>query len=161
MPRRSAIDPTQVLNLMPRLFMLGRQGPGQYQFRLVGDFITKVHEKNLRGMDFLGLWRTDDRISLQMAMEAVRRRGEPLVIECDGRAQAATALRLEIALAPIANTMGAADRFLGLYQPISPLIGLAGRAIFSLAVNSLVTPDSDEGSFPRLRLATVYGANAR
>ena len=33
--RRSAIDPTHVLNLMPQLFMLGREGPGQYQFRLV------------------------------------------------------------------------------------------------------------------------------
>jgi hypothetical protein len=160
-PRRSAIDPTHVLNLLPQLFILGRQDPGEYQFRLTGDFLGELHERKLHGTDFLRLWRGEDRVSMQMAMEAVRRRGEPLVVACDARTHTATALRMEIALAPLANAEGARNRFIGLYQPTSPVIGLAGRAVFDLAVRAITTPDSAEGAFPRLRLATLHGEPAR
>jgi hypothetical protein len=159
--RRSAIDPTHILNLLPRLFILGRRGPGDYQFRLAGDFLSELHDRKLPGTDFLGLWRADGRVSLQMAMEAVRRRGEPMVVACDARTQAATGLRTEIALAPLADGRGDRNRFLGLYQPTSPVIGLAGRPVLNLAVRSIATPDSAEDAFPRLRLATLHGAPAR
>lgn len=150
-----------MLNLLPQLFILGRQDPGEYQFRLTGDFLGELHERKLHGTDFLRLWRGEDRVSMQMAMEAVRRRGEPLVVACDARTHTATALRMEIALAPLANAEGARNRFIGLYQPTSPVIGLAGRAVFDLAVRAITTPDSAEGAFPRLRLATLHGEPAR
>jgi hypothetical protein len=160
-PRRSAIDPSDVVNLMPRLFMLGRLGAGQYRFRLVGDVIAKLHDRSLRQADFLSLWRTNDRVSLQIALEAVRRRGEPLVIACEGRAQGAEPLSLEILLAPILNAEGEADRFIGLYQPLSPVEALDGEPVFSLGVRAILTPDSEEGAFPRLRLASIHGAATR
>jgi hypothetical protein len=157
-PRRSAIDPTDMLNLVPQLFMLGRQGPGQYQVRLAGDFVTELHGLNLRGADFLGPWRADDRVSLQMALEAVRRRGEPLVLTCDARTEAGPPLRLEIALAPLQGAEDDVDRFIGLYQPLTPVVALDGRAVISLAIRGIETPDSDDSSFPRLRLAAMGGA---
>ena len=158
---RSAIDPSHVLNLVPQLFILGRRRAGDYQFRLTGDFLTELHARELRGTDFLALWRTDDRVSLQMALEAVRRRGEPLVVTCDARTQTNAILRMEIALAPLANAEGDRSRFLGLYQPISPVAALDDRAVLGLAVRAIATPDSGEAGFPKLRLATLHGAPAR
>lgn len=158
--RRSAIDPTHVLNLLPQLFILGREGPGAYRFRLTGDFLDELHDRKLKGTDFLSLWRAEDRVSVQVAMEAVRRRGEPLVVACDARTHTAVGLRMEIALAPLADGRDDRNRFLGLYQPTSPVIGLAGRSVFNLAVRAIATPDSAEG-LPRLRLATLHGAPAR
>jgi len=157
-PHRSAIDPTQVLNLVPQLFMLGRQGPGRYQYRLAGDFITELFGRGLRNTDFLRPWRADDRVSLQMALEAVRRRGEPLVVTSDAWPAGAGAVRLEISLAPLVGADDEVDRFIGLYQPLSPVIALKGQAVLSLGVRSIATPDSDEGAFPRLRLAAMHGS---
>jgi len=157
-PRRASIDPTHILKLLPQLFMLGRQGPGQYQFRLTGDFISDLHGRNLRGDDFLRLWRLEHRTSLQMALEAVRRRCEPIVITCDAHAQTGEAVRMELALAPIARADGEITRFLGLYQPVTPVAALDGRAALSLSVRAIATPDGSAEAFPRLRLAAVHGA---
>jgi hypothetical protein len=158
MPRRSSIDPTHILNLLPQLFMLGRRGPGQYHMRLAGDFLSELHGHNLRQVDFLGLWRSEERTSLQMALEAVRRRGEPLVVRCDAHAHGGASMRLEIALAPLLGSDGVANRFFGLYQPTSPVAALKDRPIHSLSIRSITTPDTAEVAFPRLRLAAVHGA---
>ena len=158
MPLRSSIDPTQIVNLVPRLFMLGRLGPGHYQFRLVGDFLGDLYGRDLRGDDFLRVWRLEDRISLQMAMEAVRRRAEPLVVEAEARTDAGVGLRLEIAMAPIMGADGEASRFLGLYQPVSPAPDLLGHTLTALSIRAITTPDTEESAFPRLRLAAANGA---
>lgn len=158
MPRRSAIDPTHILNLVPQLFMLGRQRPGQYQFRLAGDFLLDLHGCALRDADFMSLWRTDDRIPLQMALEAMRRRGEPLVVVAHARTSEGPVMSLEIALAPVTGADGEADRFIGLYQPTTPVAALQGGAVSSLALHAIETPDSDASAFPRLRLAAMHGA---
>jgi hypothetical protein len=156
-PRRSSIDPTHVLNLLPQLFMLGRLGPGQYQFRLAGDFVGELHGRALRQQDFLHLWQAEDRTSLQMALEAVRRRGEPLVVTCHAQAQAVPAMRMEIALTPVSGSNGEVNRFLGLYQPTSPVAKLMGQPVTSLSIRAINTPDSAEDGFPRLRLAAMSG----
>jgi hypothetical protein len=157
-PRRSAIDPTHVLNLVPQLFILGRLGPGQYRFRLAGDFLIDLHGRDLRGADFLAFWRPDDRIALQMALEAVRRRAEPLVVTTDAHADAGYSMRMEIALAPLVGADGEAGRFMGLYQPTSPVSGLMDRTVASLAIRAIDTPDTADTAFPRLRLAAMHGA---
>jgi hypothetical protein len=154
-PSRSSIDPAHVLNLLPQVFMLGRSGPGQYQFRLVGDFITDLHGRDLRQYNFLKLWRSEDRTPLQMALEAVRRRGEPLVLDCGAHPEAGPAMRMEIALAPLVAANGEADRFIGLYQPITPVAALMGRPAIGLSVRAISTPGSE--ALPRLRLASVRG----
>lgn len=137
--------------------MLGRLRPGQYQFRLLGDFITDLHGRDLRKADFLHLWRADDRTSLQMALEAVRRRAEPLVVTCQAHAQSGRRMTMEIAMAPLSGSDGERDRFLGLYQPISPVAELMGDAAVGLSINTITTPDTAADAFPRLRLAATRG----
>jgi hypothetical protein len=157
-PRRASIDPTQVLELLPGLFMLGRESAGHYPFRLVGALLQRMHRQDLRQADFLGLWRQDDRVSLHMALEAVRRRSEPLVVTAEVRGESGHAMDMEIVLAPVAGSNGEADRFFGLYQPTSSMEALMDLPMVRMCVRAITAPDSEHGVLPRLRLAAAHGA---
>ena len=57
---------------------------------------------------------------------------------------------------------GRVDRFLGLYQPVSPLQRLCGRPVARLTVQRVLTLSQDDEAsrphlFPQLRLAAVDG----
>jgi hypothetical protein len=157
-PRRAAFDPTELLYLMPQLFMLGRQGPGRFNFRLVGGFVGDLHDRDLRQASFLQLWRAEDRASLQMAIETVRRRPEPLVVSCEAHAQTGAAMGMEVTVAPLMAPGGEVDRFIGLYQPTSPVAELMDRPALALSMRAMAMPESENAAFPRLRLAAARGA---
>lgn len=135
--------------------MLGRVGPGQYRIRLAGGLVTDLHGRELRGDDFLRLWEPAARTPLQLALEALRRHPEPVVVEAEARAGEA-AMRLEILLAPLRDPEGRADRVMGLYQPLTPAAALMGAAIRALRIKNVATTGGAE-SFPRLRLAALDG----
>ncbi len=156
-PRRAAIELAHLVNLAPQIFMLGREAAGQYHFRLVGGFVAELHGRDLRQVDFLRLWRPGDRPALQMALEAVRRRGEPMVVDCDAHAEADLAMRMEITLAPLIGPNGEPDRFIGLHQPISPVATLNDHPVHGLSVRDIATPGAVGAALPRMRLATVQG----
>ena len=156
-PRRTSIELAHLVNLAPQIFMLGREAAGQYHFRLAGGFVAELHDRDLRQADFLRLWRPEDRAALPMALEAVRRRGEPMVVDCDGHAQDDLAMRMEITLAPLIGPNGEPDRFIGLYQPTSPVAALQDQAVLGLSVRAIATPGAVGAALPRVRLATVQG----
>ena len=156
-PNRAAINPTEFSNLLPQIVILGRADVGQYHFRLVGGFIADLHGRDLRQDNMMRLWRSEDRTQLQLAIEAARRRGEPLVVDCDAHPQSGPAMRMEVTLAPLIGPSGEIDRLIGLYQPLSPVSGLMGRAALSLSVRAITTPGAAHEAFPPLRLAAVGG----
>ncbi len=135
--------------------MLGRQGPGRYQVRLAGGFIADLHGRELRHIDFLRLWETPAQTPLQLALEAVRRHPEPIVVEAEARSGLG-AMRLEVLVAPLIGPTGQIDRLMGLYQPTSPAAALGGGTVRGLAMRG-VTTTAQPDNFPRLRLAAVDG----
>ena len=155
-PSRASIDPTDFVRVLPQVFMLGRRGFGDYGFRLVGDFVSDLHGRNLREENLLGLWEREDRAPLQLALETARRRAEPVVIDCDAWPDFGPALRLEMTLAPLTGFSGDIDRMIGLYQPLGPAAILMGRKVASLSIRSILSSAAGE-SLPQLRLATVNG----
>lgn len=161
-PPRSSIDPTQFVDLLPQVFILGRAAPGRYEFRLVGGLIGDLHGRSLRGQPFLPLWASLDRPTLQLAMEGAVRRNHPLVVHAQGHSVNSPGPELEVLLAPVAGPGGGVDRFLGLYQSLTPLAGLMERAIDQLSVRRIgagVDPRRGEpmAEAPRLRLAALNG----
>ena len=154
-PERTAINPVDIAPMLPQVFMLGRLGPGQYRVRLAGGFITDLHGRELRGDDFLRLWDPAGRTALQLALEAVRRHPEPLVIETEARAGDGV-MRLEILIAPLRGPSGQVDRLIGLYQPVTPAAALMGGIVRGLHIRG-ITATSTADPFPRLRLASIDG----
>jgi hypothetical protein len=157
-PARASINPVDFAQLLPQVFMLGRQGPGLYRVRLVGGFIADLHGRELRHADFLRLWEPAARTPLQLAFEAVHRRPEPLVLEVEARAGEAV-MRLEMMVAPLRAPNGRIERLIGLYQPTSPASALRGAIVRALRIRGVATASAGGEAFPRLRLAAVDGRN--
>ncbi len=155
-PARSAIDPGDFTHVLPQIFMLGRQSPGQYRIRLAGGFIADLYGRELRHVDFLRLWGEAARTPLQLALEAVCRHPEPIVVDAEARTQIGSSMRLEVMIAPLTGPSGDIDRLIGLFQPTTPVAGLMGAAIRRLQIRS-VTSTAQPDHFPRLRLAAVDG----
>jgi hypothetical protein len=153
-PTRADFDPVAIRELLPQVFMLGRQAVGDYRFRLAGSTVAELHGHVKRGEAALPLWGEDDRVQVRAALESVVRRCEPVVVTALGEA-GPFSLTLEILFAPLANADGEVDRLLGLYQPLAPLARLQDRAIQSLSVMRIAKASGDDA--PRLRLASVSG----
>ena len=135
-PARARINPADFASLLPQIFILGRLRPGQYGFRLVGGLVADLHGGHLGATAPLRLWAPAYRASLQLALDAVCRQPEPLVIAAEGRTRAGKTLGLEITLAPLTGPKGDIDRLLGLYQPTTPAVALMGQAIDQCAAQA-------------------------
>ena len=156
-PARARINPADFASLLPQVFMLGRLRPGQYGFRLVGGLVGDLHGGHLSAADPILLWAPAYRASLQLALEAVRRQPEPLVIASQGRACGGQTLGLEITLAPLSGPNGDIDRLIGLYQPTTPVAALMGQPIETLVIRNITAAGSAGAAFPRLKLAAMDG----
>lgn len=156
LPVRSAIDPTEFAKLAPQAFVLGRKASGVYPVRLSGGLVSELHQRDLRGRNFLTLVDPLGRMELQTALEMGRRRPEPMVARIDALSDHAT-LDLELLFAPIAGGPGSPERYLGLYQPMSLVAALRDEPIRQLVLRDVhgVGPANEETH--RLRLATLDG----
>ena len=156
-PARASIDPGEFPALAPQVFILGRASAGRYVFRLAGGLVEDLHGVRLGGVDALSLWAETYRTSLQLALEAVRRAPEPLVVTAEARAPRGEMLGLEITFAPLMSAGGEIDRVFGLYQPKTPVAALQGQPIQALTVRGVATARPGDADLPRLRLAAVDG----
>jgi hypothetical protein len=156
-PARASIDPCEVPSLMPQLFILGRNGPGGYAFRLVGGLVEDLHGAKLSGTDPVTLWAEPYRPSLRLALEAICRQPEPLVVTAEGRAGGGQTLGVEITFAPLTGPGGDIDRFLGLYQPKTMVAALRRQPIKLMSMRAAATPRAADGESPRLMLASING----
>lgn len=111
-PSRADFDPMRLGRLAPQLFSADRTAEGA-TFRLAGGAIETLHDRPLRGVAWLELWAPDSRPMVAAAVVQAFREARPVVIVAE-----AARLRgvLEIVLAPLRQSDGAADRLIGLYQ---------------------------------------------
>lgn len=153
-PARTNIDPTEFIDLLPQVLIVGRRDAGELPFRLIGGLIADLHQRDLRGVNMLSLWTDADRAALRLALEQIRRRPEPLLVTGEIRADDGVRVGLEMMLAPLVGLTGEIDRYLGLYQPLGMTARLMGRTVQTLKLLNL-SRSGEEG--PRLRLAAVDG----
>jgi hypothetical protein len=156
-PARARINPADFASLLPQVFILGRLGPGRYGFRLVGGLVDDLHGGHLGATDPIRLWAPAHRASLQLALDAVCRQPEPLVIAAEGRTRSGQTLGLEVTLAPLSGPKGHIDRLIGLYQPTTPAAALMGQPIETLVIRNVTAAESAGAVFPRLKLAAMNG----
>lgn len=154
-PLRASIDPTELSTLLPQLFILGRQGPGRCLFRLAGGLLADLHQRDLRQQDWLSLWDAGDRLRLATSAEVARRNAEPIVLVAEGRTVSGRKAAFEMVLAPLRGGPGQPDRFIGLYQPTSPLAALLSEPLVSLTVQRIASASAPVE--PYLKLAAVDG----
>ena len=154
-PLRSAIDPSDFTDLLPQIFILGRAAPGQFLFRLAGGLVSDLHQRDLRRNDLLSVWAHADRPRLSAALEAARRAAEPIVLTAEGRTAEGLTAKIEILMAPLRADGVPQDRFLGLYQSLSPLVLLQGKPIEELGLIRFAS--AEDRIQPNLRLVVNDG----
>jgi hypothetical protein len=156
LPRRADINPGDFLELLPQVFVLGREG-GKLPFRLAGGFVSDLHARDLRGQDALSLWALAHRLELKSALDVARKRRTPVVVTADIRAHGVPSVGMEVLFAPLQGANGETDRFLGLYQPIAMMARLMGRPAYELGLREIKPLGEGNQDMPRLRLATLDG----
>jgi hypothetical protein len=157
LPARTSIDPGAFADLLPQVFILGRDAPGRYRFRLSGGFVANLHGRELKGEQGLPLWAKMDRARVQAALELCRSAADPIVINAQVNAPGLEPFGMEVLLAPLASANGDADRFLGLYQPTGVVQRLEEGVHRELAVTTVLSTASSTELEPRLRLAVING----
>ena len=112
-PARADLEPLSLGRLTPQLFSTDRTDVGA-TLRLAGGWVETLHDRPLRGADWLSVWADASRPLLVRAMVQTFREARPVVVIAE-----AERLRgvLEIVIAPLRSRDGSADRLLGLYQP--------------------------------------------
>lgn len=157
LPSRTSINPGSFSDLLPQTFILGREGPGRYPFRLSGGFVANLHGRELKGQQGLPLWVRGDRVRIQSALELCRAAADPIVINAQVTGRGVEDFPMEVLIAPLASPEGDVDRFLGLYQPTGVIGWLEEGVCRELAVASVVNATSATELEPTLRLAVLNG----
>lgn len=154
-PARASINPGEFFELAPQVFILGRDAPGAYPFRLVGGFVAQLHNRDLRGDNLLDLWAKESRAELQSKLEAARANSEAVIITADIHATGVATVGMEVVFMPLTTAGGEVDRFLGLYQPIAMIQRLMGRTADQLTIRREGEASGD--ARPALRLVALEG----
>lgn len=156
MPARTSINPSDFADILPQVFVLGRVRSGVYPVRLAGGFVGDLHQRDLRQHNALALWSERDRSRLQTALEETRLKPEPLIATAE-ILTGGPSIGMEVLFAPLSDANGEANRYLGLYQPLSMVARLEGRPALELSVRNLRRASVANTAAPRIRLATVDG----
>jgi hypothetical protein len=156
-PLRSGIDPADFADVVTQAFLIGREQPGAYPFRLAGALLEDLHRGPLVGLDFVQLWAGADRLRIQNAVEAAFARRQALIAIAQGRSLSGAQAKLEILFAPLADRQGRVDRMLGFYQPVSPLFRLQNQRIERLFLLEAAFADGGDPLAAPVRLASVDG----
>jgi hypothetical protein len=156
LPARSDIDPAGFFPLAPHVFICLREGAGALRFGLAGEGVIDLHGRPLRGEDLLTFWRPSDRPLLVKVLETALSAADPAVVTALAAIDREATVRLEVLFAPLTGPDGAADRFLGLCQPLSPFPLWRERPALDLAIRMIngVEPPASARS---LRLAVLNG----
>jgi hypothetical protein len=156
-PRRATIDPADFADIVTQTFVIGRERPGVYPFRLAGALLDDLHRGPLFGFHFVQLWAAADRPKIHTAVEAALAGRRSLIATVHGRSFLGAEARLEMLLAPLAGHDGQIDRLLGFYQPVSALFRLQNQRIERLFLQDIAFADGGDPLASPLRLAAVDG----
>jgi hypothetical protein len=155
-PARTALSPIDLGPLLPQILMLGHED-GEEVFRLSGGLVADLYGRDLRGSVLGALWAKPERPLVADALARARRAAAPVVLTVDAEAPGGERIGVEICLAPLTGPDGAADRTIGLFQPISMVGRLMGQRIRTLSLRGAVVAVEDRPE-PKLKLVALNGA---
>lgn len=138
--------------LLENLFVIHRVNETSVPFRITGGAVSKRFGREANQLDFLDIWRPQDRIILAGLIESVIDEGQPGIMHGHGQSMTGNEIEVEIALAPLGRTAATRGRLLGLYQPVSGVHQLKGQPVWRHQLSSLVMPEPKIRRLSHLRL---------
>lgn len=157
MPSRADIEPADIHALLGDTFILECDRPQRTPFRLAGTRICLLFNRELKGTDFLDLWRPHEREAVASAFRSLRTGGACHVIGWQGYTQGDYEISGEIVLLPL--TLGGTEivRALGAMVPFQLPVWLGAVPLTGLGLCSSYRLDAtaDHASLPGAEPATI------
>lgn len=147
-PSRADIEPADIHGLLGDTFVLEcDSGPGA-PFRLAGTRICVIFNRELRGLDFSGFWRAEDRDAIVTALSIVRAQTECCAMGWRGATARGHSLNGELVLLPL--TMGGTEitRILGAMVGYDQPFWLGSEPVLALELRSIRVFDAEEYDTP-------------
>jgi len=144
-PNRFEIEPVRIGPLLPETFILEANSDNRFRFRLAGTRICDTYGLELKGMDFLTLWRNqEDREALESLLLTVREDGSVGVLELTALNEYGESCRFEVILLPLTHAGGRINRIMGILAPLEDPYWLGSKRITEQSLDDLdlVWPDT-------------------
>lgn len=136
-PRRFEIDPARIASLLHEIFIAECTGLHEFRFRLAGTKICQQFGRELRGVDFLGLWSVEDRDAMASLVRNVQTDGAVAHGVFHGFSPTHRKASFEFTLMPLIHTDLAINRLLGAITAIEPPFWLGTEPLASFEVSEL------------------------
>lgn len=137
--------------LAERLFVVDRLASGALMVRTFGAELVTLFGGDLRERDLLSLWPEGDRVLLSAFVQAVAAAAQPGILRVTAESAGGARFGAEILITPLRTPPLAADRYLGLFQPLGGEAFADGVA--RLKLGSLHPPETRPSPAPaQLRL---------
>jgi len=145
-PLRTDVSPGDLSSLLSHLFILQRVDADHALFRLAGTGLCDLYRREFRDQNFLSLWNGADRAHMRAILTAASHTPAPAGAMAQAETIDGVAIEAEILLAPLMSPASRLDRFLGLFQPLSPAESLRGRPLVTQRLMTVYPPSPRPGA---------------
>lgn len=136
-PRRFEIEPARIASILNETFIAECAGMLGLRFRLAGTKICHQFGRELRGVDFLGLWPPTDRDAIASQVRNVLNDGAVGHGTFHASTQTRRRAKFEFTLMPLIHTGQTVNRLLGSITAIEPPFWLGTEALATFEVCEL------------------------
>lgn len=142
-PERSDIDPAEIHQILGDTFILEYEDDSELNFRLAGTRLCGAFCRELKGRNFLDLWRAEDLSSMKILMAAVADDEAAAVVGFQGTTERDQTLDFESIILPLRHYGQPKSRILGAASPADMpyWIGIWPLTKLSISSMRLIWPD--------------------
>ena len=120
-PKRSEIEPRDIKQILPHVFILERSDRWTYRFRLAGTGLCNVYGMEFRRHNMAALWQDDSQQEILKLLNDVTGMGMIGRVEYTAETPDNRQVSMEMVLLPLAQDNGAVTRVLGAAVPVDNL----------------------------------------
>lgn len=116
-PWRSDVEPADIHQMLPDIFLAEVAENGKYRFRLAGTRICSVYRRELKGQDLFDRWSHADREGFETLFHSASHDGTVSAVRFRGYTEAGKSAPFEMIILPLRHHDGKISRFLGAITP--------------------------------------------
>lgn len=154
-PQRIEIDPSELSKILSQTMIL-EVVEDTFVFRIAGTSICEFMGSELRGQDFLGLWRHVDRRGLRSALNKTLTSGCPTTVSITSHCRNGNPISSEILLLALYDHKGRLNRLLGCWSQENASLNLSMPSYRSTAHQIAAVksgwPETDPSSLQPLEM---------
>lgn len=136
-PKRSALDPQAIAQLLGDIFILERRNSVEYAFRLAGTRLCSAFGREMRDVNLPGLWTGADRENMETLLYSVTEDASAAIVGLESVSAKGNKLPMEMILLPLFQDNGRLNRVLGGLVPLKTAYWIGVDPLVDHAIKSL------------------------